>query len=98
MGKLVRWETMSLIGMPPGGFELPIFCVVLARKTVRRCIVGSRSDLAETLAFATEGKVISHCMQAGKIAGRGVLNLATPEPGSTNGGRPCDHNSCSNRS
>jgi propanol-preferring alcohol dehydrogenase len=49
--------TMSLVGLPPGSFPLPIFEVVLKRLTVRGSIVGTRQDLVESLAFAAEGKV-----------------------------------------
>jgi propanol-preferring alcohol dehydrogenase len=52
--------TMSLVGLPPGDFPLNIFDVVLNRKTIRGSIVGTRADLAESLAFAAEGKVASH--------------------------------------
>ena len=48
--------TMSLVGLPPGDFALPIFDVVSTRKTVRGSIVGTRKDLQEALDFAGEGK------------------------------------------
>jgi propanol-preferring alcohol dehydrogenase len=81
--------TMSLVGLPPGGFELPIFDMVLNAKTVRGSIVGTRMDLQEALQFAGEGKVASHyatdkleningifgAMKAGRIDGRVVLEL-----------------------
>jgi len=81
--------TMSLVGLPPGGFELPIFDVVLNAKTIRGSIVGTRMDLEEALAFAGEGKVKTHYstdkieninsiftrMKAGGIDGRVVLEL-----------------------
>ena len=86
---LARGGTMSLVGLPPGGFELPIFDVVLTRKTIRGSIVGTRNDLAEALAFAAEGKVASHFsvdkldninaiferMRQGKIDGRVVMEI-----------------------
>ncbi|MEM9555714.1 MAG: alcohol dehydrogenase AdhP [Acidobacteriota bacterium] len=79
--------TMSLVGLPPGDFPLPIFDTVLSRKTIRGSIVGTRLDLAEALAFAAEGKVKAHFstdrldnindifdrMRAGLIDGRVVL-------------------------
>lgn len=86
---LARGGTMSLVGLPPGGFELPIFDVVLTRKTIRGSIVGTRNDLAEALAFAAEGKVASHFsidkldninaiferMRQGTIDGRVVMEI-----------------------
>lgn len=89
VGMLARGGTMSLVGLPPGGFELPIFDVVLMRKTIRGSIVGTRNDLTEALAFAAEGQVASHFewdeldnindvfarMEQGKIQGRVVMRL-----------------------
>ena len=89
VGMLARGGTMSLVGLPPGGFELPIFDVVLSRKTIRGSIVGTRNDLAEALQFAAEGKVASHFstdrldninaiferMAAGQIDGRVVMEI-----------------------
>ena len=86
---LGRGGTMSLVGLPPGGFELPIFEVVLMRKTIRGSIVGTRNDLAEALAFAAEGRVAAHVttdrldninaifdrMEQGQIEGRVVMEL-----------------------
>jgi propanol-preferring alcohol dehydrogenase len=60
VGMLSPGGTMSLVGLPPGDFPLNIFDVVLNRKTIRGSIVGTRADLAESLAFAAEGKVASH--------------------------------------
>lgn len=60
VGILARGGTMSIVGLPPGNFELPIFETVLHRKTIRGSIVGTRQDLAEALAFAADGKVQSH--------------------------------------
>ena len=51
---------MSLVGLPPGDFPLPIFDTVLSRKTIRGSIVGTRLDLMESLQFAAEGKVAAH--------------------------------------
>lgn len=89
LGMLGRGGTMSLVGLPPGGFELPIFDVVLSRKTIRGSIVGTRNDLTEALQFAAEGKVASHYsmdsldninaiferMEAGRIEGRVVMEI-----------------------
>lgn len=57
---LRRGGTMSLVGLPPGDFPLPIFETVLKRITVRGSIVGTRQDLAEALAFAGAGRVATH--------------------------------------
>ncbi|GAB3258221.1 zinc-dependent alcohol dehydrogenase [Chitinimonas naiadis] len=89
LGLLHKRGTMSLVGLPPGSFDLPIFDVVLNAKTVRGSIVGSRQDLHEALQFAAEGKVSAHFsadkldninqiferMQSGVIDGRVVLNF-----------------------
>jgi propanol-preferring alcohol dehydrogenase len=80
---------MSLVGLPPGSFPLPIFDVVLKRLTVRGSIVGTRQDLAESLAFAAEGKVRAQVetrslqqinsifaeLKAGSVQGRIVLSI-----------------------
>jgi propanol-preferring alcohol dehydrogenase len=84
-----RKGTVSLVGLPPGEFSLPIFDVVLKRITVRGSIVGDRQDLAEALAFAVEGKVRAHihtaplesingilaALKSGTVDGRMVLDL-----------------------
>jgi len=89
IGMLHKRGTMSLVGLPPGTFDLPIFDVVLNAKTVRGSIVGTRKDLQESLAFAAAGKVTSHfstdrldnineilgAMKAGRIDGRVVLQM-----------------------
>ncbi len=89
VGMLRRGGTMALVGLPPGDFPLPIFDVVLTRKTVRGSIVGTRADLAEALHFAAEGKVsctfsidrLEHIneifsrMRAGTIDGRIVMEM-----------------------
>jgi alcohol dehydrogenase, propanol-preferring len=85
-----RKGTVALVGLPPGEFRTPIFDVVLKRITVRGSIVGTRRDLDEAVAFATEGKVRSDIrtaplstindifadMKAGRIEGRMVLSFA----------------------
>lgn len=85
-----RKGTVSLVGLPPGHFATPIFDVVLKRITVRGSIVGTRRDLAESIAFAAEGKVkaeihkaplesindIFDALKAGKVDGRMVLDFA----------------------
>jgi propanol-preferring alcohol dehydrogenase len=86
-----RKGTISLVGLPPGDFATPIFDVVLKRITIRGSIVGTRHDLAESLAFAEEGKVHSHIhrrslddinrvfadLDAGTVDGRIVIDLAS---------------------
>jgi propanol-preferring alcohol dehydrogenase len=90
LGMARRGGTVSLNGLPPGDFPLPIFDVVLGGITVRGSIVGTRLDLQESLIFADEGKVkatvstdklenINHVfsrMSAGDIEGRIVLDFA----------------------
>ena len=82
--------TMSLNGLPPGTFDLPIFDTVLNRFTIRGSIVGTRKDMQEAIAFAVEGKVkatvhaaklddinsIFDNMKKGEIEGRMVLEIA----------------------
>ena len=89
IGMLHKRGTMSLVGLPPGDFPLPIFDVVLNAKTVRGSIVGTRADLIESLAFAGDGLVASHYstdrldninqifdrMKAGTIDGRVVMTM-----------------------
>lgn len=89
IGMLHKRGTMSLVGLPPGDFALPIFDVVLNAKTVRGSIVGTRADLIESLAFAGDGLVKSHYstdrldninqiferMKAGTIDGRVVMAM-----------------------
>lgn len=89
VGMLHKRGTMSLVGLPPGGFELPIFDVVLNAKTIRGSIVGTRKDLQEALDFAGEGKVKAHYsedrldrindifaqMHQGRIDGRIVVRI-----------------------
>lgn len=56
-GMVQRGGTVSLNGLPPGDFPLPIFNTVLNGITVRGSIVGTRLDLQEALDFAGAGKV-----------------------------------------
>lgn len=88
-GMLAKRGTMSLLGLPPGDFPLPIFDTVLNRKTIRGSIVGTRQDLVEALQFAADGLVATHYstdkldninaifdkMKAGNIDGRIVLDI-----------------------
>ncbi|CAN7778575.1 alcohol dehydrogenase AdhP [Variovorax sp. LjRoot178] len=89
LGMLHKRGTMSMVGLPPGDFALPIFDMVLNAKTVRGSIVGTRKDLQEALEFAGEGKVRTVCsedrldninhvfdrMRQGQIEGRVVMRL-----------------------
>lgn len=92
LAALRRKGTLSLTGLPPGSFDLPIFSTVLNRHTVRGSIVGTRKDMQEAIAFAAEGKVkatvhaarledinnIFDRMRKGEIEGRMVLQIAEP--------------------
>ncbi len=89
-----RKGTVSLVGLPPGDFLTPIFDVVLKRITIRGSIVGTRQDLTEALAFASEGKVAAHinhtglddvnevfnALKAGRVDGRMVLDIGVASP------------------
>jgi propanol-preferring alcohol dehydrogenase len=89
LGMVRRGGTISLNGLPPGSFPLPIFGMVLNGITVRGSIVGTRLDLQEALAFAGAGKVratvaterlenindVFSRMRAGAIEGRVVLDM-----------------------
>jgi propanol-preferring alcohol dehydrogenase len=69
-----RKGTVSLVGLPPGDFPTPIFDVVLKRITIRGSIVGNRTDLAEAITFAAEGKVRAHLHEARLDEVNGVLS------------------------
>ena len=87
LGMVRRGGTVSLVGLPPGDFPLPIFSTVLNGITVRGSIVGTRRDLQEALDFAADGKVRAHVhrdrlaninqifssLREGKVDGRIVL-------------------------
>lgn len=89
IGMLRRGGTVSLVGLPPGSFETPIFDVVLKRITIRGSIVGTRADLKEALDFAARGKVratfetqpleaineILGRLESGDINGRVILQM-----------------------
>lgn len=89
LGMVGRGGTVSLVGLPPGEFPLPIFDVILNGITVRGSIVGTRLDLQESLEFARDGKVAATVstarltdvnavfdkMERGQIEGRIVLDL-----------------------
>jgi propanol-preferring alcohol dehydrogenase len=89
IGMVRRGGTVALNGLPPGTFPLNIFDVVLNAITVRGSIVGTRSDLRDSLELARAGKVkatvtadkleningIFHRMHEGQIDGRIVLDM-----------------------
>ncbi len=89
LGMVRRGGTISLNGLPPGSFPLPIFDMVLNGITVRGSIVGTRLDLQEALEFAEAGKVkatvstdrleninnIFGRMHRGEIEGRVVIDM-----------------------
>ena len=91
IGMVARGGTVSLNGLPPGGFPLDIFGMVLNGITVRGSIVGTRLDLQESLDFAAAGKVhatvstakledintVFDKMHKGQIEGRIVLDMAS---------------------
>ena len=57
VGMTRKRGTCVLVGLPPGEFPIPLFDVVANCITIRGSFVGTRQDMAETLAFATAGKV-----------------------------------------
>lgn len=81
--------TISMVGLPPGTINLPIFQMVLNRFTIRGSIVGTRKDLQEAIDFAVEGKVHTTAhkvkledindvfvdMKQNKIEGRMVIDM-----------------------
>ncbi len=90
IGMLRNGGTCVLLGLPPGGFSVPIFDVVLHHFTLRGSIVGARKDLQDALQFASEGKVkaitdiypltdiqnVLTQLAQGHIHGRAVLQIA----------------------
>ena len=89
VGMTRKRGTCVLVGLPPGDFPVPLFDVVANCITIRGSFVGTREDMAETLAFAAEGKVkadieleplssindIFDRLEQGKVAGRVVLDF-----------------------
>jgi alcohol dehydrogenase, propanol-preferring len=89
VGMTRKRGTCVLVGLPLGDFPVPLFDVVANCITIRGSFVGNREDMAETLAFAAEGKVkadielqplsdindIFDRLEHGKIAGRVVLDF-----------------------
>ena len=90
IGMARKRGTCVLVGLPPGDFPVPLFDVVANCITIRGSFVGTREDMAETLAFAAEGKVkadielqplsainsIFDRLEHGKVAGRVVLDFS----------------------
>jgi propanol-preferring alcohol dehydrogenase len=82
--------TCVLVGLPPGEFPVPLFDVVANCITIRGSFVGTRQDMAETLAFAAAGKVkvdfelqplsaindVFDRLEQGKVPSRVVLDYA----------------------
>jgi len=91
VGMTRKLGTCVLVGLPPGEFPTPLFEVVANCITIRGSFVGNREDMAETLAFAAQGKVkadielqpltaINQVMQRleqGDVASRVVIDFAS---------------------
>ena len=89
VGMTRKRGTCVLVGLPPGEFPIPLFDVVANCITIRGSFVGTRQDMAETLAFATTGKVKANIelqplsainevfdrLERGDVASRVVLDL-----------------------
>ena len=83
--------TCVLVGLPPGEFPVPLFDVVANCITIRGSFVGTRADMAESLAFAADGKVkadielqplsaintVISRLEHGDVASRVVLELSS---------------------
>jgi propanol-preferring alcohol dehydrogenase len=94
VGMTRKRGTCVLVGLPPGDFPVPFFDVVANCITIRGSFVGNREDMAETLAFAAEGKIkadielqplsaskdIFDRLKHGKVAGRIVLDFLKGKP------------------
>lgn len=90
VGMTRKRGTCVLTGLPPGEFPFPLFDVVLNCITVRGSLVGTRKDMADTLAVAAEGKVkadielqplsaindVLDRLQRGDVASQVVLEFA----------------------
>jgi propanol-preferring alcohol dehydrogenase len=86
---LRRRGTMVLIGLPAGRFDVAIMDMVGEGKTIRGSAVGTREDVEQALALATDGSVAARfeCMpldqvndamqrlRAGSVSGRLVLSM-----------------------
>lgn len=90
VGMTRKRGTCVLVGLPPGDFPLPLFDVVANCITIRGSFVGTREDMAETLAFAARGKIkadielqplraindVFDRLEQGKVAARIVIDFA----------------------
>lgn len=90
VGMTRKTGTCVLVGLPPGEFPVPLFDVVANCITIRGSFVGTRQDMAETLAFAAAGKVkvdfelqrlsaineVFDRLEHGKVPSRVVLDYA----------------------
>jgi propanol-preferring alcohol dehydrogenase len=90
VGMTRKRGTCVLVGLPPGEFPIPLFDVVANCITIRGSFVGTRQDMAETLAFATAGKVKANIelqalaainqvfdrLEKGDVGSRVVLDLS----------------------
>ena len=94
LGMLHKRGTMSLVGLPPGDFALPIFDVVLNAKTVRGSIVGTRKDLQEALDVRGRGQG-AHRLQRGS-ARQHQRDLRPPAQGRDRGPGRAAHRPTSN--
>jgi alcohol dehydrogenase, propanol-preferring len=91
VGMTRKCGTCVLVGLPPGEFPAPLFDMVMNCITIRGSLVGTREDMAEALAFATEGRVkadielqplssinlILERLEHGDVASRVVLDFAS---------------------
>ena len=94
VGMTRKRGTCVLVGLPPGEFPVPLFNIVANCITIRGSFVGTRQDMAEALAFASEGRVkadielqslasINHILdrlEHGNVASRVVLDFCGTEP------------------
>ena len=92
VGMTRKRGTCVLVGLPPGDFPVPLFDVVANCITIRGSFVGTREDMAEALAFASDGKVkadielqplskinkIFDRLEHGDVPSRVVLDLTGP--------------------
>ena len=89
VGMTRKRGTCVLVGLPPGEFPVALYDVVANCITIRGSFVGTRRDMAETLAFAAHGKVkadfelqplssinqVFHRLEHGQVSSRVVLDF-----------------------